>query len=68
MSVAATILDQAIGWDPLAESLYQHVIGLLMKLHRRDAAIQRYDALKTVLDRELDGMKPQPETTRLIWP
>lgn len=65
---AIAILDQAIGWDPLAESLYQHVIGLLMNLGRRDAAIQRYEALKTVLDRELDGMTPQPETTRLIWP
>jgi transcriptional activator len=63
---AIALLDQAITYDPLAESMYQHVIKLLMNLGRRDAAMQRYDALKTAL--AAAGMKPLPDTTRLIWP
>jgi DNA-binding SARP family transcriptional activator len=61
---AIAVLDLAINFDPLHEPIYQHLIRLLMELGRRDAAIQRYNALEKTLARA--GMRPLPETTRLL--
>ncbi|MBB6379722.1 DNA-binding SARP family transcriptional activator [Pseudonocardia eucalypti] len=63
---ALAVLDQAVAFDPVHEPIYQHLIRLLLKLGRRDAAIQRYKTLERELDREL-GIEPLPETTRLLW-
>jgi DNA-binding SARP family transcriptional activator len=40
------VLDRAIALEPSNESMYQHIIPLLVQLGRRDAADQRYKALE----------------------
>jgi DNA-binding SARP family transcriptional activator len=62
---AVAILDKAITFDPHNEPIYQQLLLLLRKLRRRDAAMQRYQALEKALYR-LDGLEPLPETTKII--
>jgi DNA-binding SARP family transcriptional activator len=60
---AVAILDKAITFDPHNEPIYQQLLLLLKKLRCRDAAMQRYQALKRLYtDSTGSNHYPKPPT------